>query len=51
VLLTAEFLAYRAALRAPELLPGYPLTTVFPEFPAVVFAETVDLPETFEDNL
>ena len=49
--LTPEFLAYRASLRDPSTLPGYPMATEFPATPANVFVEVVDLSETFEDSL
>jgi hypothetical protein len=49
--LSAEFLAYRVTLRDPSTLPGYPLATEFPPYPFTVFEDTVDLNETFQDNL
>lgn len=49
--LHADFVAYRAALRNPSTLPGYPAATVFPVFPSNIFAGDVDLPADFEDSI
>lgn len=46
-----DFVAYRAALRNPETLPGYPAATVFPDLPTNIFAGNVDLPADFEDSI
>lgn len=49
--LHADFVAYRAALRNPSTLPGYPAATVFPDLPTNIFAGDVDLPADFENSI
>ena len=46
-----DLIAYRAALRSPETLPGYPVAPVFPAKPSNVFAGVVDLPDDFTDAI
>lgn len=46
-----DLTAYRAALRSPETLPGYPVAPVFPELPQNVLADPVDLPADFDNSI
>lgn len=46
-----DLAAYRAALRSPQTLPGYPTATVFPELPQNVLADPVDFPDVFENSI
>lgn len=60
VALHPDFLAYRAALKDPSALPGYPAATQFPAFPTNIFDSSEELPipvytktqadSTFVDN-
>lgn len=60
VALHSDFLAYRAALKDPSALPGYPAATQFPAFPTNIFDSSEELPipvytktqanSTFVDN-
>ncbi len=49
--LSAEFQAYRAALRNISEFSEDPFIIVFPSMPERIFVEIADLPEDFEDNL
>lgn len=46
-----DFVAYRAALRNPAQLPGYPVSPVFPTTPANIHLESVDLSTDFDGTI
>ena len=46
-----DFIAYRAMLRNPADLPGYPANTEFPALPSNTFSEAVELSTDFEETI